>query len=121
MNNKGYTLIELIGLILIMGVVALVTIPNVSKALYDNKDVLYESSVALYLKEAELYGNDIKDEVKYTEYTIVTIGDLLGKGYISNSVDGKVIDNRDNTSMNDKRIKLIYNSDDDHVYAQWDE
>ncbi|MBR1416367.1 MAG: hypothetical protein IJ572_00925 [Bacilli bacterium] len=120
MKRNGYTVYDILIIIVILGISALIVIPRVSNALkeYDNKDEVYNEIMADYLKLAEMYGNDNKEKIKEESNTVVSIDDLIKEGYIVSSTE-EIIDIRDNyTKMNNIKIKLIYNEDEDKVIAE---
>ena len=116
-RKNGYTVIDILAVIVGLGLLTLFTIPKLSYAFLDNKDELYNESLNLYLTQAENYGNTIKDEVKADDTYIVSIKDLVDKGYIG-TVSGSVNDIRDGSSMLDIKFHLIYDEEHDNVYAE---
>ena len=116
-KRNGYTFIDMLVVIVALGLVTLFTVPKLSHAFENNKDTLYDESLELYLNQATKYGNTIKNEVKENNSYIVTIKDLVDKGYIG-STNGDVTDIRDGSSMLNMKINLIYDEEKDTVYAQ---
>lgn len=116
-KRNGYTFIDILIVILSLGLVTLFTVPKLSHAFENDKNELYNDSLELYLNQATKYGNTIKSEVKENNSYIVTIKDLVDKGYIGSS-DGEVTDIRDGSSMLNMKIHLIYDEEKDTVYAQ---
>ena len=57
LNNKGFTLIELIAVIGILLLVLLIAIPNVTKALNKRKDDINEKRKEVIISAAEIYYN----------------------------------------------------------------
>ena len=120
MKKNGFTVLDVVIIIAVLSVSALIVLPRVSNALeqYDNKDEVYNEILASYLKCAELYGNDKKEDIKNGNNTIVSIDDLIKEGYIHNYQE-EIIDIRDNTTkMNSIKFKLIYSEENDTVYAE---
>jgi len=117
MKKNGYTIVDIIILITGLTLVFLFTISKLSHAFDNNTDELYQSNLEVYLKQASLYGNTIKDEVSDNESYIITIKTLVDKGYIM-SVNKDVLDVRDNSSMLDMKFHLIYDEENDNVYAE---
>lgn len=116
-KKNGYTYIDILMIIVVLGLVTLFTVPKLSHAFENNKDTLYNESLELYLNQATRYGNTIKDEVKENNSYIVSIKDLVDKGYIG-STNGDVTDIRDGSSMLNIKIHLIYDEEKDEVYAE---
>ena len=120
MKRNGFSIYDILILVVVLAATALFVIPNVSNALKtnDNKDEVYKEIMSNYLALAEKYGNDIKEDVKNGEGMIISVDDLIKKGYI-NTNQGDIIDIRDNiTKMNNIKFSLLYNEETDSVYAQ---
>ena len=119
-RSNGFTIYDILIIVVILGVSALIIIPKVSNALEtnDNKDEVYNEILSNYLSIAEKYGNDKKDEVKDNGGKIISIDDLIKEGYL-HTYQEEIIDIRDNsTKMNNIKFSLIYNEESDSVYAQ---
>lgn len=56
--RRGFTLIELIAVIMIMGIIAIITVPIVSNLLIDSRMKAAENSTNAILRAAEFYFND---------------------------------------------------------------
>ena len=117
MKKNGYTLVELLILIVGLGFVMLIILPKLSTAFNNNYDELYQNSLNVYLHNATVYGNNIiKDEVKNSDNYIISINDLVKNGYAT-LIDGDIKDVNGNSMLNIK-IKLIYDEVSDSVYAE---
>ena len=53
MNKKGFTLIELIGVIIILGIILLISVPAVSGIMFESKDGVYASNIKSMITEVE--------------------------------------------------------------------
>jgi len=122
MKKNGFTVVDMLIIIGVLTISALIIIPNVSNALkiQDNKEEVYQSVMANYLKSAEKYANDNKEELKENNNNLVAISDLVEKGYIiSHNSNNDIIDVRDNsTKLNNVKFKLIYDEDSDTFSAE---
>jgi len=102
MNNKGFTLIELIMVIAILAMLALLSTPNVISLINKNKVDNYNSTIDSILEAAELYvsnhrydlnfkdagGNSVSctPEDTFDIYTNVVLGDLINSKSLTNPV-----------------------------------
>lgn len=123
MNKKGFTIIELLGVIVIMAALLAIAVPAVLAIAERMKTNMYCTKLEVLENDARIYGEDNKgylvdvgsdtyEKVKsYDTYSYITVGKLLEKGYIKSDDieidDGKVVDPRDNSeSLNDYVIKV---------------
>lgn len=117
LKKNGYTFIDILIIIVGLGLATLFTVPKISHAFEGDKDELYSETLELYLKQATKYGDTIKEEIKNSDSYVVSIKDLVDKGYVG-SINGEVTDIRDGSSMLNLKIHLIYNDNSDSVYAE---
>lgn len=134
MNNKGFTLVELLAVIVILAMIVLLAVPaalNISKSIRDD---MYCSKVDLLENAALLYGQDNYDEIRSGRIVRVSIQTLLDEDYLKKDElktftdsDGKtvesavILDPRDNKEMNNlefelsiqnKRVKAVFEAAD---------
>lgn len=87
--KKGFTLAELIGVIVVLALISLITIPAISKILRQNKGSLCETQMNNILEAARSYGADnvfslpSEDGNRLT----ITLGDLITGGYIEDDIE----------------------------------
>ena len=74
MNKKGYTLVELLAVIMILGIIALIAIPTVSILIEDSKKKAAEVSALHYLKAIE--DQNALAKLLPEKYTPITSGDV---------------------------------------------
>lgn len=111
MNKNGYTGLELLGLIIILGVITILATNKISHAFSDDPNYLYKSEQKLILLLAKNYGNDKINELKELKNSkTITVNDLIVNGYLTPSNDeGDYFDPRNNKrKMNDINIKITY-------------
>lgn len=102
MKNKGYTLIELLGVIVILAVLIMLVFPSVInfiKSSNEKKDKLTEE---LIISAAEDYISDNSSELYLTSGTeyCISIDALIGKNYLSESAK--------NSNLDSKNVKVTY-------------
>ena len=117
MKKNGYTVVELLVLIGIIALSAVLILPKLSLAFQDKREDIYKTDLRTYLKDAEIYGETKKEEIKSQDEYIVTIKELADAGYIV-TINDDVKDPRNQSSMLGVKIKLSYDDTLDKVYAE---
>ena len=104
MNKKGFTLVELLAVIVIMALLALITTTSITKIIGDSKTKLSTAQIDLIKSAAEIWGADnINKLPKVNECSYITLKDLINQGL----VDSSIIDPKDNKSISDNlKIKI---------------
>lgn len=84
-NNmkKGFTLVEIIGVIIILGLVAILIIPNVTDIIKDTNNLANDNQIATIKEAADLYSIN-NDLGKYPEEKIITFDTLISSGFLKN-------------------------------------
>lgn len=98
MNNKGFTLIEMIMVIAILAMLAVLTTPNVIKLINKNKADNYNSVIDSIIKASDLYTSDNRYDLNFNgsctgDYevtpnvsTSITLQDLINSNDISTPI-----------------------------------
>ena len=87
LNNKGFTLVEVLAVLVILVVIMSIAIPNISSSLERSKSKQDDARKKVLISAAELYVADNKNRI-YSEmgtdnnYTI-TLDDLVSNGYVT--------------------------------------
>jgi type IV pilus assembly protein PilA len=105
MNKKGFTLVELLAVIVILAIILVIAIPNVIKiidkakldAYNKNKDLIERAAKTYLTSNASLLPQNIGD------YTIIKLNDLITNNYINNIKDPK---NNTNCDVNNSLVKV---------------
>ena len=82
MNKKGFTLIELIGVIAVIAILGLVTIPIIMGVLSSNAENLDENQEKLIISAAKNYA--IKNAFKLGDNNCVEVSQLKSQGFLDN-------------------------------------
>lgn len=111
MKKNGYTALEMLVVIVVLGVFTIAMLSVTSYAYKDRSTGYYEETVHLIEKQAELYGDTLKS-LKYEGNLVITLDDLVGAGYyVADDTEGNVVDPRNSkATLNGLKIKLTYDS-----------
>ncbi len=107
MQNKGYTIPELIIVIVIIGIFSIILINKTSYAFENIDNGAKETEKMILIKTAQNYANSILDRVKEEEQYIMG-KDLVDAGYLVDS---------ENKYSNIK-IKLTYSKESNSVNVE---
>lgn len=93
MNNRGFTLAELLGVIIIMTILSLVIIPNIISSFVDVSNKLDDSAKLVITEAAKDFYYNNQNSILKTDYCI-TVEDLQDEGLLSKDIkdsNGKLI------------------------------
>ena len=114
-NKRGFTLIEVIMVIAVIGMIMLLIVPNVMTIINKNDVKSCENIKNSIIKSAELYVTDHKYELNFScnEKKPLNLEDLIAADYLKVDKTGKIINPIDDStiydySTNDKRVSVIY-------------
>lgn len=99
-QNKGYTIIELIVVIVVVGIFSLIAINKASYAFVDSDVVNEETEEMILIKTSTAYANSILETLKNDDI-YVTGKDIEDAGYL---VD-------DEHTLSNVKLKLSYNAE----------
>lgn len=128
-TKKGFTLVELIGVITILALLLLLLIPSITGVSEDSKVSLRESKIRTLVVAGEEYGNDIINDYQnclgsvssddLSNHCTVSISKLINLGYInSESERDEMIDPVSNEAFKGNLL-LCYNPVEVNVYASY--
>lgn len=107
MKRNGYSAAEILGVIIVLGIVTLVVLVNTSNAFKDNSEDLYEETTHIILRQAKEYGPTLT-ELTDGDYKIISLNEMVKAGYyVADDKSGNVKDPRKtNSNLNDLKIKI---------------
>ncbi len=82
-SKSGFTLVELIVVIVIMGILTAALVPTVTGYVGDAKIKVSESNLRMIEQAANLYLTDWEIDGNTTAPTTLTVGELVADGYLS--------------------------------------
>ena len=115
-NKRGFTLIEVIMVIAVIGMIMLLIVPNVMTIINKNDVKSCENIKNSIIKSAELYVTDHKYELNFScneEPLDLKVKDLIAADYLKVDKTGKIINPIDDStiyddSTNDKKVSVKY-------------
>ena len=134
MNKKGFTLVELLAVIVIIGILSIMVIPNVIKTRNDYLEKTFESRLKLINNAALDWASENLVNVPSNvtnEYNgqkvfdsnctktcptcgYITVGFLIENNYLSGSDENKTVMKNPltNENLNNKKVCVRYNNND---------
>ena len=83
MNNKGFTLIDILGVIAIIAIIGLITVPLITNVLRTNQETLTKAQQDLIIRAAKSYVNENPFTApKEGRNRCIDISTLKSKGYL---------------------------------------
>ena len=89
MNNKGFTVIEMLITIVIIGVILSLLIPGYITIYSQIKRNSLYNKISQIEINALKYGNNIKDEIKNSTCIDINVDTLITKGYLTSENEGR--------------------------------
>lgn len=138
MNRKGFTLVELLAVIVILALLIAIAVPSVTKMSRkiqtnmfcdkvkdiekaaelwgsDNEDLIYAS------KEVTVYNYDKQENTTYEHAKLITIRELAKKGYQKyDDKENVIVDPRDNSDILDKKVLVVIKAKRPYATYQYD-
>lgn len=108
MKNKAFTLMELLGVIVILGILALVTFPNIASHIAKAKTEIKEGTNTLIIDAAKDYYEDNKNDYEQLEGITycINISTLTDNNYLNKKLKNENLNDIDTT----KNVKMIYHN-----------
>ena len=119
MNRKGFTLIEIMAVIVVLGLLIAIIVPVVNNLLKDSEDTLSDEQIDLVVKASQKYMVEHSELLpEGSAYSAVYIDDLINSGVIDNDsvIDPKTKEELDGcvvVNYNENFNQYEYNYRDD--------
>ena len=119
MKNRGFTLVEILAVITLIGVLALITIPTIDAVIKSTREKGYENQKEVILSAAKDYGASKMMELPTVDgdYVYITLGDLKLGGFIE--VD--VINPINEMCISNDTVIVITRKNNNYTYKFQDE
>lgn len=83
LDNKGFTLVELLAVLVILIAIMSIAIPSISSSLERSKDKQNSAKKKVLASAAELFVTDYKNQIGAVSSCYVSVSQLESGGYIS--------------------------------------
>ena len=119
-NRRGFTIIELVSVIIILLLLTALISPNLIKMTKKRKQDVYDNKVKFIESAAVSWGERHLESLNKNDCTCVSIASLISGGFITGDDKNKnnVTDPRTGESMNSLDICVSYDIEIDKVFAQ---
>lgn len=88
LNNKGFTLVELLAVLVILIAISSIAIPTISSSIDRNKDKQYRAKIKLVESAAELYITDNRNYLSTDDdHCFIMVKDLTSDNYFDKDDD----------------------------------
>jgi len=117
MDKKGFTLIELIAAITILGILTVLIAPNVIKMRNNVLEKSLQSKLDMIKTAAKDYASDDESvfrKISSNKCTTTTVGNLIENGYLTGDTKQKTAMSNPLTgkTMNGEQVCIYFDSDD---------
>ena len=114
MNKKGFTLVEVRGVVTVLALILIVAVPSLTKTLKKNEQNKYNDYIENLEMAAENYVVDkLQEGQSFNDYMIFSMGDLIDNGYVKEIMTNPETNEK---ITRDYKIKVTKNADGTFKY-----
>ena len=124
LNNKGFTLVEILAVVIILGILTAFMYPNVSKLIEKNKEDNYKKIENSIITATKMYLSDYRYEITVNDTNITNIN---GSNIIDNKIyiftlvnEGNIITNKEGMIINPKNNEECLNLKESYIKVNYD-
>lgn len=110
-SRKGFTLTELLAILIILAITSIIAIPVVISSLNNSKNNVYDNQVRAIEKATENYFLDISADIE--EPAVIYLSDILNSGYMS---DNKIYNPKNAEKMTGCVLITLYSNQYHYKY-----
>lgn len=124
MNRKGFTLVEVLAVLIVLGIIATIAYPIVTSSIERSEEKAYEEQVSAIEREAKRWALDHSEElpaVDSTDKIGVDVATLINGGYITKTKNGKLYNPKDDKKTMDGCVVIQYSSEYNQYLYNYDE
>lgn len=107
MNKKGFTLVELIGVVVILGLIALVAFPALLNQINDSKKQVSDSQKEIIISAAKNYVAENKNDYADKSSFEISVNDLIKKNYLNKGIISSFSDNEVIVTFNNGTYDVV--------------
>lgn len=104
MKTKGFTLIELMGVVILIGILALITVPVINGVIQSSRESALKTQKALIEKAGKSWAIEHVVELNELDVWCITVNSLIRMGYLEGQ---EVIDPTTNETL-EGSVKISY-------------
>lgn len=129
MKNKGFTLVELLAVVVLLGLIALITIPVITNTMSKQKEKLYYDQLNQLIRAAQNWGTDNNETLnslnnKCSDDYTITLNQLRNENGTDNTeeyvsyLDKDFINPKTNENFKDDEISVkVYKNNKSYIYC----
>ena len=108
--KKGFTLVEIIAILIILAVISTIALPAVISAIEDSRQRAYDSQVNIIIESAKKWGVENTELLPTGDSTYkLYLSKLVNEQYVANAENGKIRNPKNSKSYMEGCIYISFN------------